>query len=86
VELVFAGVGLDWKDHVKTDEALLRPSDIERSVGHPQKARELLNWQARFDLKAIIAGLIAAEQASATLNKRPQHPSRNQFKHKAQKS
>jgi GDPmannose 4,6-dehydratase len=75
-------VGLDWKDHVKTDEALLRPSDIERSVGHPQKARELLNWQARFDLKAIIAGLIA----SATLNKRPHHPSRNQFKHKAQKS
>jgi len=64
VEMVFAGVGLDWKEHVKTDDALLRPSDVEQSVGHPRKARELLNWQARFDFKAIIAKLIEAEQAS----------------------
>jgi GDPmannose 4,6-dehydratase len=63
VEEVFAGVGLDWKDHVETDDALLRPSDIERSVGHPQKAREMLDWEASLDFKAIIAKLIEAEQA-----------------------
>jgi len=64
VEAVFAGLGLDWKEHVETDDALLRPSDIEWSVGHPQKARELLNWEASLDFNAIIANLIKAEQVS----------------------
>jgi GDPmannose 4,6-dehydratase len=65
VEMAFAAVGLHWKDHVKTDDTLLRPSDIERSVGNPRKARELLDWEPRHDFKAIIAKLIEAEQASA---------------------
>ena len=65
VEDVFARVGLDWKEHVETDDTLLRPSDIERSVGRPQKARELLNWEASVGFKAVIAKLVEAEQASA---------------------
>jgi GDPmannose 4,6-dehydratase len=64
VETAFAGLGLDWKDHVETDDTLLRPSDIEWSVGHPQKARKLLNWEASVNFKAVIAKLIEAEQAS----------------------
>ena len=67
VEKVFAGVGLDWKDHVQTDDSLLRPSDVEQSVGQPQKARELLNWQASYDFKTIIAKLIEAERAAGPL-------------------
>jgi len=64
VETVFSDLGLDWQDHVETDDALLRPSDIERSVGHPQKARKLLNWEASLNFKAVIAKLVEAEQAS----------------------
>jgi GDPmannose 4,6-dehydratase len=64
VEAVFASVGLHWKDHVQIDESLLRPSDIERSVGHPLKAKELLDWQAHLNFETIIAKLVADEQAS----------------------
>jgi GDPmannose 4,6-dehydratase len=64
VDMVFAGVGLDWKNHVEIDETLFRPSDIERSVGHPQKARDLLNWQARHNFNSIVTKLIEEEKAS----------------------
>jgi GDPmannose 4,6-dehydratase len=67
VEMAFAAVGLDWKEHVETDDSLLRPSDIEWSVGQPKKAREMLNWEAGLDFKAIIASLIEAERASMPL-------------------
>ncbi len=65
VENVFNGVGLDWREHVEIDDALLRPSDIERSVGHPQKIREMLKWEASLSFEEIIAKLIEAERLAA---------------------
>lgn len=61
VQEVFAGLGLDWSKHVETNDSLLRPSDIERSVGRPQKVREKLKWQATLKFPEIIAKLIEAE-------------------------
>lgn len=61
VQEVFAGLGLDWSKHVETNDSLLRPSDIERSVGRPQKVREKLKWQAVLKFPEIIAKLIEAE-------------------------
>jgi GDPmannose 4,6-dehydratase len=46
VAAAFAFNGLDWKAHVDVSEALFRPSDIQRSVGDPTKAAQLLGWQA----------------------------------------
>ena len=62
VETAFTGVGLDWNEHVETNDALLRPSDIEQSVGRPQKVREMLKWEASLNFKEIIAKLIQAEK------------------------
>lgn len=42
----FQHAGLDWKAHVDSDKTLLRPSDIRRSQGNPEKAKRLLNWTA----------------------------------------
>ena len=64
VDLVFSEVGLNWKEHVETDVELLRPSDIEHSVGHPEKAKVLLNWVAEHDFGTIISRLVADERAS----------------------
>ena len=62
VDHTFRSVGLDWRDHVVTDKSLLRPLDIMRSVGHPEKARLQLGWAPQTLLPALISGLVEAEQ------------------------
>src|SRR5688500_9247178 len=46
VERVFSRFGLDWKDCVVRDDALLRPVDIRISVGDPRAAERHLGWRA----------------------------------------
>ncbi len=63
VDLAFASVGLDWRDHTKSDKQLLRPTDIRLSYVDPGKAREYLDWVATIRFNELINRLIAAEQA-----------------------
>jgi len=58
---VFAQVGLDWQDHVHSDPALFRPSDIERSCGNAAKARDLLGWSASHTFDEIVSSLVSAQ-------------------------
>lgn len=62
VEMVFITLGLRSDDHVESDASLLRPSDIEKSVGNPQKAKTLLGWSAQKQLPQIVESLIYEEQ------------------------
>lgn len=59
---VFDQLGLNWKEHVKTDPSLLRPSEIMVSRGNPEKARTVLGWQAHHHMREVIKLMIAAEQ------------------------
>ena len=61
VDHTFRSIGLDWRDHVVTDKSLLRPLDIMRSVGHPEKARLQLGWAPQTLLPALIGKLVEAE-------------------------
>jgi GDPmannose 4,6-dehydratase len=56
----FRQVGLDWKDHVESDPALFRPSDIERSCGNAAKAHAKLGWKAEHRFTDIIRLLVEA--------------------------
>jgi GDPmannose 4,6-dehydratase len=56
----FRQVDLDWEEHVESDPALFRPSDIERSCGNPSKAHKQLGWSATLRLPLIIKSLIGA--------------------------
>ena len=62
VELAFKEAGLNWTDHVEHDETLLRPSDLERSVGNPEKILRILGWRAKFGLHEIVHRLIAEQR------------------------
>lgn len=62
VAAAFAHVGLDWRRHVEIDPALMRPSDITRSVGNPAKAKRLLGWEAQTRMPELVTRLIAAEE------------------------
>lgn len=60
VERAFAWFGLDWKNHVRLNERLRRPSDIALSQGNPAKAARLLGWQAKTDLDTVIDRMCTA--------------------------
>jgi GDPmannose 4,6-dehydratase len=59
----FAAFGLDWKEHVVSDPALSRPTDILMSVGRPARARERLRWEATMRMSDV-ARRLAAEEAA----------------------
>ncbi len=61
VQRAFDYFGLDWRRHVETDPALLRPSDIASSVGNPSKAERLLGWRAATAMPGVVAALCEAE-------------------------
>ena len=66
----FEHLGLDWRDHVRRDEALLRgASDAPALVGDPTKIKERLGWEpeVRFDelVKLLVDADVAALKAQA---------------------
>jgi len=63
VACAFAALGLDWRRHVESDSALLRPSEIRSGFGRPDKAKRLLGWEARTHMPDIAALMARAELA-----------------------
>ena len=61
-EAVFHEVGLDWREHVVTDESLLRPSDIREGRGDPTKAKRLLGWEAKYHIKDVVRLMVEAQR------------------------
>jgi GDPmannose 4,6-dehydratase len=64
VAAAFATVGLDWRDWVVTDTSLLRPTDLAISRSNPSKAKEQLNWQARYKMPDVVRLMIEARLAT----------------------
>ncbi len=59
VAQVFACFGLDWTQHVLHDDQLMRPNEIAWSQGNPQRAKQLLGWQATKNMNDVIKILCA---------------------------
>lgn len=57
---VFMNVGLDWREHVVTDQKLHRPSDIDWSQGDASQAKERLGWEARTKMPELAKLLVDA--------------------------
>lgn len=60
---VFAAYGLDWHDHVVTDDRLLRPTETMFSQGNADKARRELGWQPTVRMPELARRLAEAEAA-----------------------
>ena len=50
----FAHFGLDWRDHVESDPALFRPTDIAISAGDASKAHTQLGWSAQTHMEGVV--------------------------------
>ena len=65
VAAAFAAVGLDWSEHVITDPALFRPTDIEGNYANPDKAARELGWRAVVRMEGAVRRMVAAEKERA---------------------
>jgi GDPmannose 4,6-dehydratase len=54
VDIAFSRVGLDSKNHVRTDPRFLRPAEVEHLIGDYTKAREKLGWEPRTSFEELI--------------------------------
>jgi GDPmannose 4,6-dehydratase len=57
----FGHVGLDWKRHVVTDPALLRPAEVDHLIGDPTKARVRLGWTPTVDFAGLVRMMVDAD-------------------------
>ena len=61
VEIAFGTLGLDWRQHVHEDPALLRPAEVERLVGDASKARRVLGWAPRVSFRELVEMMVRAD-------------------------
>lgn len=60
-EAAFGEAGLDYREFVRTDEALIRPAEVDLLVGDASKARKVLRWQPTCSFKNLIAEMVHAD-------------------------
>lgn len=61
VEVAFARVGLDWRDHVAHDARYERPAEVDALRADAGKARRELGWEARTGFKELVELMVDAE-------------------------
>ena len=67
VEVAFAHVDLDWREHVRHDPALERGrAELHRLVGDGSKAGERLGWAPRVGFEELVRLLVDAAVARLT--------------------
>jgi GDPmannose 4,6-dehydratase len=61
--VAFSHAGLDYRDHVQVDEALLRPADVPALRGDPSRARKDLGWAPAVDFQQLIRMMVDSDIA-----------------------
>jgi GDPmannose 4,6-dehydratase len=64
VRAAFAHVGLDPREYVRVDPALVRPPEPTPQVGDPSRARELLGWRPTLSFEQLIHRMVDADLAA----------------------
>jgi GDPmannose 4,6-dehydratase len=59
--VAFGHVGLDWRDHVKTDPKFERPAEVDYLVGDASKAQEKLGWRPAVDFESLVRMMVDAD-------------------------
>jgi len=61
VEVAFGCVGLDWRQYVREDPALLRPAEVDLLIGDATKARTVLGWKPQVTFAGLIEMMVRAD-------------------------
>ncbi len=60
-KLAFQLVDLDYKNYVKVEKSLYRPSEVETLLGDCRKAKKSLNWKPKYDFKKLVEDMVRAD-------------------------
>ncbi|HVT76934.1 MAG TPA: GDP-mannose 4,6-dehydratase [Acidimicrobiales bacterium] len=60
-QLAFARVGLNYEDHVRTDERFFRPAEVDLLIGDASKARAELGWQPEVTFEGLVSMMVDAD-------------------------
>jgi GDPmannose 4,6-dehydratase len=63
VEIAFERVGLDWREHVRTDPKFVRPAEVDLLLGDASKARAELGWKPRVGFRQLVEMMVDADVA-----------------------
>jgi GDPmannose 4,6-dehydratase len=63
LEVAFDHAGLAIDDHVRLDETMLRPAEVEHLIGDASKARRELGWNAEVSFEQLIRRMVDADRA-----------------------
>ncbi len=61
VEIAFDHVGLDWRDHVKVDPALVRPAEVETLCADSRRAQNDLGWKPTVDFPELMRMMVDSD-------------------------
>lgn len=67
-ELAFECLGLDYRDYVVQDPALMRPPETCQLVADPSKARRDLGWQPSVSFEELVRRMVEADFRRLALN------------------
>jgi GDPmannose 4,6-dehydratase len=57
VEAAFQEVGLDWRKHVRFDEALVRPAEVNLLLGDPRRILDL-GWEPEVGFRELVRKMV----------------------------
>jgi GDPmannose 4,6-dehydratase len=61
VQRAFEHVSLDWEKHVRVDQALVRPAEVDVLIANGEKARSQLGWEPSVSFEGLIDMMVDAD-------------------------
>jgi GDPmannose 4,6-dehydratase len=62
---VFGCLELDWNDYVEIDPRYFRPTEVDLLLGDATRAKKVLNWQPKVDMKQLAKMMVDADMKLA---------------------
>ncbi|MBL0313400.1 MAG: GDP-mannose 4,6-dehydratase [Holophagaceae bacterium] len=61
LDLVFEKLDLDWQKYVEIDPRYFRPAEVDHLEGDPGKARRMLGWEPKTDVKTLVGMMVESD-------------------------
>ncbi|MBI3769335.1 MAG: GDP-mannose 4,6-dehydratase [Deltaproteobacteria bacterium] len=62
VDLAFQRIGRDWRAHVREDQTLKRPAEVDLLVGNASKAQSVLGWRPKVTFAQLVEMMVDADR------------------------
>jgi GDPmannose 4,6-dehydratase len=70
LELAFKVAGLDWREHVVTDEKFIRPAEVYELCADSSLIREQLGWEPTIGFEDLVTAMVQADLEMLSSNGR----------------